>query len=140
MSLIACTECRREISSSAEACPHCGYPLKKADVSGPKCYHCSEPATTLCQGGCGRMSCVKHLKHIVVANLKFAVNELRCEECYAKAVENNELTNGCGCIIVSLLVCAMGFFAWKIWATEQEGRRDQEIFRKSLEQKPHRFP
>lgn len=29
MALIECPECRREISSEAISCPHCGYPLKK---------------------------------------------------------------------------------------------------------------
>lgn len=27
MTLIACPECQRQISSSATSCPHCGYPL-----------------------------------------------------------------------------------------------------------------
>ena len=27
MSLIACPECKAQISNSARACPHCGYPL-----------------------------------------------------------------------------------------------------------------
>lgn len=27
MALISCPECSREISDSAKACPHCGYPL-----------------------------------------------------------------------------------------------------------------
>lgn len=29
MALITCPECRKEISDQAEACPHCGYPLRK---------------------------------------------------------------------------------------------------------------
>lgn len=29
MSLIKCPECNKEISTFAESCPHCGYPLKK---------------------------------------------------------------------------------------------------------------
>ena len=30
MALIKCKECGKECSSSANACPHCGYDLKKA--------------------------------------------------------------------------------------------------------------
>jgi hypothetical protein len=29
MSLIICPECGKEISSQAESCPHCGFPIKK---------------------------------------------------------------------------------------------------------------
>ena len=29
MSLIKCPECGKEVSTAAETCPHCGYPLKK---------------------------------------------------------------------------------------------------------------
>lgn len=29
MPLIKCPDCKKEISSFAEACPHCGYPLAK---------------------------------------------------------------------------------------------------------------
>lgn len=31
MSLIKCPDCGKEISSHAESCPHCGYPLNKTD-------------------------------------------------------------------------------------------------------------
>lgn len=30
MALIKCPECGKEISASASACPHCGYPIKEA--------------------------------------------------------------------------------------------------------------
>lgn len=29
MALIKCPECGKEVSTAAEACPHCGYPIKK---------------------------------------------------------------------------------------------------------------
>ncbi|WP_372369287.1 hypothetical protein [Candidatus Uabimicrobium sp. HlEnr_7] len=29
MALINCDECKAQISSHADACPHCGYPMKK---------------------------------------------------------------------------------------------------------------
>ena len=31
MALIKCPDCGKEISSHAESCPHCGYPLKKKE-------------------------------------------------------------------------------------------------------------
>ena len=33
MALIKCPECGREISSMAESCPHCGYPIHKSQSS-----------------------------------------------------------------------------------------------------------
>ena len=33
MALIKCPECNKEVSDCAEACPHCGYPLKKKPVT-----------------------------------------------------------------------------------------------------------
>lgn len=33
MSLIKCPECGKEISSMAESCPHCGYPIRKSQNS-----------------------------------------------------------------------------------------------------------
>ena len=29
MALVACPECRTQVSDQAESCPHCGYPLKR---------------------------------------------------------------------------------------------------------------
>lgn len=29
MPLISCPECNQQVSTSADVCPHCGYPLKK---------------------------------------------------------------------------------------------------------------
>jgi len=36
--LIECPDCGKEISSRANACPHCGCPMGKIDA--PKCPHC----------------------------------------------------------------------------------------------------
>jgi len=38
MALIKCHECGKDVSTSAEACPHCGYPFKKNTVSKPISY------------------------------------------------------------------------------------------------------
>ncbi len=39
MALIRCNECDREVSTRAEKCPHCGYPMQrtthKADYQDP---------------------------------------------------------------------------------------------------------
>ena len=32
MALIRCPECRREVSDSADSCPHCGYKIEKATL------------------------------------------------------------------------------------------------------------
>ena len=31
MALINCPECGKEVSNSAESCPHCGFPITKQD-------------------------------------------------------------------------------------------------------------
>ena len=33
MALIKCPECGKDVSTEAEICPYCGYPIKKQDVS-----------------------------------------------------------------------------------------------------------
>lgn len=34
MSLIPCPECKKEVSSAAEKCPHCGHTLKQKQSMG----------------------------------------------------------------------------------------------------------
>lgn len=36
MSIIKCPECNKEVSDQAEACIHCGYPLKKKEEQKPQ--------------------------------------------------------------------------------------------------------
>jgi hypothetical protein len=86
MSLIPCPECGREISTNAEACPHCGNPMRAAShtAAGPKCYACSATATTRCQR-CGEMSCVQHVQSIFVPHGNSGSYELRCPRCYESA-------------------------------------------------------
>jgi hypothetical protein len=92
MSLIPCPECGREISTNAEACPHCGNPMRPA---GPKCYACSATATTKCQR-CGALSCVEHLKNIY-ANRGW---QLRCGSCYSLGMARKTI----GLVIIGIFL------------------------------------
>ena len=38
MALIKCPECGKDVSTSAETCPHCGYPINKITVAKPISY------------------------------------------------------------------------------------------------------
>ena len=38
MALIKCPECNKEVSDCAEACPHCGYPIKKIKAANEEKY------------------------------------------------------------------------------------------------------
>lgn len=85
MALTPCPECEREISTAAEACPHCGYPLRKSSPAGPACYSCERPATTRCHK-CGTMSCAEHVQNIYVGHNHGGAYELRCASCYSSAM------------------------------------------------------
>ena len=76
-SLASRAECQQELVTSAETCPHCGCPRQR--ITGPKCYHCENPATTRCQR-CGIFACAPHLQSIVVPN-RSVVHELCCQSC-----------------------------------------------------------
>jgi len=110
MPLIPCPECGREISRKAEACPHCGCPLRPSTPArtGPKCYAGSATATTKCVS-CGKLSCVEHLKSIYVRHGDGGAYELRCESCYSNA----EAWKVFGWIVggIILLVILLIFFA-----------------------------
>ena len=117
MPLVNCPECSRQISTAADACPQCGYPMQaRVPVpSGPQCYSCSAEATTRCQS-CGTMSCVQHLQNIYVSHGRGGANELRCESCFSSAQSwqiFGWIIGGIG-IIIMLVV-------WFIWS--QMGRR-----------------
>jgi hypothetical protein len=71
MALIACRECRREVSTEADACPHCGCPISsigRQSQSWPAgsqdthawCYACGSPASRACTR-CGQMCCEDHI-------------------------------------------------------------------------------
>ena len=38
MALIKCPECSKDVSTSAQVCPHCGYPINKTTVAKPISY------------------------------------------------------------------------------------------------------
>ena len=40
MALINCLDCSNKVSSEAEACPHCGRPIKKMASIGIACPNC----------------------------------------------------------------------------------------------------
>lgn len=104
MSLIPCPECGREISTNAEACPHCGNPMRPAShtPTGPRCYACSAAATTRCQR-CNALSCAQHVKSIYVSHNKGGAYELRCDSCYSSAKFWNAVA-AIVCIIVALFI------------------------------------
>src|SRR5262245_57852246 len=87
MALVNCPECDRQISTEAEACPQCGYPMRVAAPvdEGPTCYACTAPATTRCHS-CGKLSCALHLRNIFVSHGRGGAYELRCESCYSSAM------------------------------------------------------
>ena len=86
MALISCPECGREVSTAAEACPQCGYPIhsETPELASPTCYTCSATATTRCQR-CGALSCVRHLQSTFVLAGGGGRYELRCKSCRAEA-------------------------------------------------------
>jgi hypothetical protein len=73
------------------------------------------------------MCCVKHLKHIVVSKFKFVVNELRCEECCEKAVENNRFMDDLGWSLFIVCVCVIGFLIWIIWNLWNEEQKWKKV-------------
>ena len=103
MALTSCDECEREVSTEAEACPHCGYPIRgtASDPVGPKCYACSAGATTKCQK-CAALSCVEHVQPHNVGSY--------CPTCHAAKVEGVRMAwwlMGTFCVLYFLAM-----FAW----------------------------
>jgi hypothetical protein len=89
MALTSCPECSREVSTAAEACPSCGFPMSKVaqreKSDGPGCYACRRQATTRCVS-CGAYSCAEHLQSIYVSRGRGGgAYELRCQSCYSMA-------------------------------------------------------
>ena len=117
MSLIPCPECGRQISTVAEACPGCGYPIQARPSpqtpTGPTCYSCSAAATTRCQS-CGALSCAEHLQSIYVTHGHGGAYELRCESCYAEA-KTWQIIGWVIFGIVAVLMASLffGFWAWR---------------------------
>ena len=111
MSLIPCPECGREVSTKAEACPHCGCPIHPSTPAptGPKCYACSATATTKCQR-CNELSCAEHVESIYVSHGRGGAYELRCKSCYADALARKRFGR-VFIVIVLLIIGAVILFA-----------------------------
>jgi predicted amidophosphoribosyltransferase len=70
MALHDCPECGKSISTHAEACPHCGYPVRRGVVEKPRriveptprhsCSQCGAPADRACSR-CGKLVCSDHI-------------------------------------------------------------------------------
>ena len=43
MALIKCPECGKDVSTSAEACPHCGFPIKNNAANKQKAEDFAKP-------------------------------------------------------------------------------------------------
>ena len=50
MALVTCPDCKKEISSSAEACPHCGRPMVHKSAKGPRVRTTEDSAWTRNRG------------------------------------------------------------------------------------------
>jgi hypothetical protein len=143
MALISCPECGRQISTAAEACPGCGYPIrsggrppapasaaerefqqkvdeigKKAaaakEPDGPRCYSCPRTATTRCQS-CGAFSCAEHLQSIWVSHGKGGAYELRCQSCYESAQAWQTFGWVFGIIVFIIMLVIMGAIFGRRW-------------------------
>jgi Uncharacterised protein family UPF0547 len=112
MPLIGCPECGRQISTAAEACPHCGHPNRPPkSAAGPPCYACALPATTRCQR-CGALSCAQHLQSIYVPHGQGGAYELRCQRCYSSAVRSKTAARiAAGILFLLLVLFLLGYCA-----------------------------
>jgi hypothetical protein len=108
MPLVNCPECERQISTAAEACPQCGYPMQArtaaAAPAGPKCYACSAAATTRCQS-CGALSCALHLDSIFVSHS----HELRCTTCCSSARRYDVIGRY---VVLVVIICFVIYFCF----------------------------
>ena len=66
MALIKCSECKKEISSSAKVCPHCG--MKQDIVTCPECGKKLKGDETICSE-CGYPVGKKSATNIITENL-----------------------------------------------------------------------
>lgn len=63
MALIACPECRREVSDQAEACPQCGYPVRARPMQGrPAGELASELQAIMARQG--KIAAIKHYREL----------------------------------------------------------------------------
>lgn len=128
MALISCPECGGQLSSAAEACPHCGYPIREtvAESPEPSCYACSVTATTRCQK-CGKFSCATHLEPIFVHYGKGGSSELRCQSCFKQAKEENRTLGNI--VVVSLALLAVFLVIGGVFWNAENERSQKELER-----------
>ena len=112
MALITCPECAHQVSTEAEVCPQCGYPIgrtteKSVGPAGPKCYACSAMATTRC-AACNCFSCAEHLKWVGEGPRR----ALLCNKCTAAAQKRDEIAV---VMLFVLLPVFMGGVLLLIW-------------------------
>src|SRR5262249_53124665 len=131
--LVNCSACGRQISTEAESCPQCGHPNRAAPPvsTGPRCYACSQTATTRCQS-CGTLSCAEHVQSIYIVPWSICGfgpdggNELRCESCRASAATSNMVGWVIGGIIVVAVIAFIIFMSAK---SDSDWKKDRWPFR-----------
>lgn len=69
MALIQCPDCSRDVSSSAQACPHCGHPVAKPSVADKE-FHGRTEGIFMKSMNCG---CMVALGLIVFVLITFGV-------------------------------------------------------------------
>ena len=66
MALVKCRECGREVSTAAEACPHCGFPDPSGeDLRRGKCLGCGQEIEVPPLGNCPNCGVVNPLERLV---------------------------------------------------------------------------
>ncbi|WP_390844256.1 zinc ribbon domain-containing protein [Anatilimnocola floriformis] len=102
MPLIICPECAQKISTAAEACPHCGYPMRPASKgSAATCHACAQPATTRCHR-CNQLSCIAHVWNVQFSGAHSTHIEHYCADCLKSHQDSQR-----GCLILFLVVFAI---------------------------------
>jgi hypothetical protein len=73
MALIRCTECGRDVSSKAAACPHCGHPISPQTIVDPE-FHGKGEGIFMKSMNCGCMVLLGIVGFIVLVIFLSAVS------------------------------------------------------------------
>ena len=76
MALITCNECKKEVSSNAEKCPHCGNPINTA----VRCKNCGSTNVTRISSGDKTKSVMRRLFGAGIAD-KLLLETWECKNC-----------------------------------------------------------